>query len=44
MALLICGIGNGLGGPTGWALNPARDLAPRIAHAVDRLQSEVQQQ
>lgn len=34
MALLICGIGNGLGGPTGWALNPARDLAPRIAHAV----------
>ena len=34
MALLICGIGNGLGGPTGWALNPARGLAPRIAHAV----------
>ena len=30
---IVFGI-NGLGGPTGWALNPARDLAPRIAHAV----------
>ncbi|GAA2173016.1 MIP/aquaporin family protein [Agrococcus versicolor] len=27
-------IGASLGGPTGYAINPARDLAPRIAHAV----------
>lgn len=34
IAFLIVGIGTSLGGPTGYALNPARDLAPRIAHAV----------
>lgn len=34
VALLIVGIGASLGGPTGYAINPARDLAPRIAHAV----------
>ncbi|WP_432515238.1 MIP/aquaporin family protein [Kineococcus sp. SYSU DK001] len=34
VALLVLGIGASLGGPTGYALNPARDLAPRIAHAV----------
>ena len=34
MALLVIGIGNSLGGPTGYAINPARDLGPRIAHAV----------
>jgi glycerol uptake facilitator protein len=33
-ALLVLGIGNSLGGPTGYAINPARDLGPRIAHAV----------
>jgi len=33
-ALLVVGIGASLGGPTGYAINPARDLAPRIAHAV----------
>lgn len=32
VALLVLGIGMGLGGPTGFAINPARDLAPRIAH------------
>ena len=34
VALLVFGIGMSLGGPTGYAINPARDLAPRIAHAV----------
>ena len=33
-ALLVLGIGLSLGGPTGYAINPARDLAPRIAHAI----------
>lgn len=32
VALLVLGIGLSLGGPTGYAINPARDLAPRIAH------------
>lgn len=31
---LVWGIGLSLGGTTGYAINPARDLAPRIAHAV----------
>ena len=34
VALIIVVIGNSLGGPTGYAINPARDLAPRIAHAI----------
>ena len=34
VALVVIGIGNSLGGPTGYAINPARDLGPRIAHAV----------
>ena len=34
VALLVVGIGNSLGGPTGYAINPARDLGPRIAHAI----------
>ncbi len=33
VALLVVGIGISLGGPTGYAINPARDLGPRIAHA-----------
>ena len=32
VGLLILGIGLSLGGPTGYAINPARDLGPRIAH------------
>jgi glycerol uptake facilitator protein len=33
VSLLVVGIGMSLGGPTGYAINPARDLGPRIAHA-----------
>jgi len=34
VAGLVWGIGLSLGGPTGYAINPARDLGPRLAHAV----------
>jgi glycerol uptake facilitator protein len=34
VGILVWGIGLSLGGPTGYAINPARDLGPRIAHAV----------
>jgi glycerol uptake facilitator protein len=33
VGLLVLSIGLSLGGPTGYAINPARDLGPRIAHA-----------
>jgi glycerol uptake facilitator protein len=33
-AMLVWGIGLSLGGPTGYAINPARDFGPRLAHAV----------
>jgi glycerol uptake facilitator protein len=34
VGLLVLGIGLSLGGPTGYAINPARDLGPRIAHFI----------
>jgi glycerol uptake facilitator protein len=34
VALVVLGIGNSLGGPTGYAINPARDLGPRIMHRL----------
>lgn len=34
VALVVVGIGSSLGGPTGYAINPARDLGPRVAHAL----------
>jgi glycerol uptake facilitator protein len=34
VASLVWGVGLGLGGTTGYAINPARDLGPRLAHAL----------
>ncbi|HET8713445.1 MAG TPA: MIP/aquaporin family protein [Gemmatimonadales bacterium] len=34
VGIIVWAIGLSLGGPTGYAINPARDLGPRIAHAV----------
>jgi glycerol uptake facilitator protein len=34
VAMLVWALGLSFGGPTGYALNPARDLGPRIAHAI----------
>ena len=34
VGILVLGIGASLGGPTGYAINPARDLGPRLAHAL----------
>ena len=34
VGFLVLSIGLSLGGPTGYAINPARDLGPRIMHAI----------
>lgn len=34
VGLLVWSLGLSLGGPTGYAINPARDLGPRLAHAI----------
>jgi glycerol uptake facilitator protein len=34
VSLIVLGVGMCLGGTTGYAINPARDLAPRLAHAI----------
>ena len=34
VSFIVIGIGNSLGGPTGYAINPVRDLGPRIAYAI----------
>jgi glycerol uptake facilitator protein len=34
VGILVWGVGLSLGGPTGYAINPARDLGPRLAHQL----------
>jgi glycerol uptake facilitator protein len=41
VGLLVFSIGLSLGGPTGYAINPARDLGPRLAHAVLPIQGKL---
>jgi len=40
VALLVLSIGLSLGGTTGYAINPARDLGPRIMHAILPIQGK----
>jgi glycerol uptake facilitator protein len=40
VAILVIAIGVSLGGPTGYAINPARDLGPRIAHFILPIQGK----
>ncbi len=40
IGLLVFSIGLSLGGPTGYAINPARDLGPRIVHALFPIQGK----
>ena len=34
VGMIVWSVGLSIGGPTGYAINPARDLGPRLAHAV----------
>ena len=40
VGMIVWGIGLSLGGPTGYAINPARDLGPRLAHALLPIQNK----
>jgi len=40
VALVVLGLGLSLGGPTGYAINPARDLGPRIIHTLLPIKSK----
>lgn len=40
VGMLVWAIGLSLGGPTGYAINPARDLGPRLAHAILPIQGK----
>lgn len=41
VAFIVWVIGLGLGGPTGYAINPARDLGPRIMHAILPIKNKI---
>lgn len=41
VGILVWAIGLSLGGTTGYAINPARDLAPRIVHAILPMKNKI---
>lgn len=41
VGILVLGLGLSLGGPTGYAINPARDLGPRLAHQIIPVKTKV---